>query len=125
MQMAVDYDITSLAAINAAHVLPWAGPCPVFIFNFCRWRIQTPSTNNSPITSNITSYQQTVGGNVGGISGYTGDWSSNALGSNTYNFYFGTTSNESSSVCHRSLPLCQLASRQLELDTIDAKSPSA
>ncbi len=55
-----------------------------------RWRIQTASTDKSPITSNTTGYQQAVGGNVGGISGYIGDWSNSTLGSNTYNFYFGT-----------------------------------
>ena len=55
-----------------------------------RWRIQTSSADISPITSNGTTYQQHVINNTGGISAYTGDWSSSALGSNTYNFYFGT-----------------------------------
>jgi len=60
-----------------------------------RWRIQTPSTDKSPITSNTATPQQAVvgnagSGNVGGISGYIGDWSNSTLGSNTYNFYFGT-----------------------------------
>ena len=60
-----------------------------------RWRIQTPSTDKSPITSNTATPQQAVvgdagGGNVGGISGYISDWSNSTLGSNTYNFYFGT-----------------------------------
>jgi hypothetical protein len=59
-----------------------------------RWRIQTSSTNNSPITSNTTSYQQAVGNNSGGISPYTGDWSNSTLGSNTYNFYFGTLASQ-------------------------------
>ena len=59
-----------------------------------RWRIQTPSTNNSPITSNTTSDQQAVGNNSGGISPYTGDWSNSTLGSNTYNFYFGTLASQ-------------------------------
>ena len=53
-----------------------------------RWRIQT--ANISPITSKTASYQQQVRNNPGGISAPTGDWSSSALGSNTYNFYFGT-----------------------------------
>ena len=60
-----------------------------------RWRIQTPSTDKSPITSNTATPQLAVvgnagSGNVGGISGYIGDWSNSTLGSNTYNFYFGT-----------------------------------
>ncbi len=59
-----------------------------------RWRIQTASTDKSPITSNTTGYQQAVGGNVGGISGYIGDWSNSTLGSNTYNFYFGTLASQ-------------------------------
>ena len=59
-----------------------------------RWRIQTPSTNKSPITSSTGTWQQAVGGNVGGISGYTGDWSNSTLGSNTYNFYFGTMASQ-------------------------------
>lgn len=60
-----------------------------------RWRIQTPSTDDSPITSNTATWQQHVGTNPGGISAYTGDWSSSALGNNTYNFYFGTLAPQS------------------------------
>jgi hypothetical protein len=55
-----------------------------------RWRIQTATADISPITSRTASYQQQVGNNPGGISAFAGDWSSSALGSNTYNFYFGT-----------------------------------
>jgi hypothetical protein len=55
-----------------------------------RWRIQTAAADVSPITSNAASYQQKVSSNAGGISAYTGDWSNSTLGSNTYNFYFGT-----------------------------------
>lgn len=55
-----------------------------------RWRIQTRSADKSPITSNTVTWQQAVGGNVGGISDYSRDWSNSTLGSNTYNFYFGT-----------------------------------
>ncbi len=55
-----------------------------------RWRIQTATADISPITSNTASYQQAVINNPGGISAFIGDWSSRALGSNTYNFYFGT-----------------------------------
>ena len=53
------------------------------------------SADISPITSNGTTYQQHVINNTGGISGYTGYWSSSALGSNTYNFYFGTLAPQS------------------------------
>jgi hypothetical protein len=60
-----------------------------------RWRIQTATADNSPITSNAATYQQHVVTNPGGISGCTGDWSSSALGSNTYNFYFGTLAPQS------------------------------
>jgi len=64
-----------------------------------RWRIQTPSTDKSPITSNTATPPQAVvgnagSGNVGGISGYIGDWSNSTLGSNTYNFYFGTLASQ-------------------------------
>ena len=55
-----------------------------------RWRIQTAAADVSPITSNTATYQQQVGNNSGGISGYTSDWSDSTLGSNTYNLYFGT-----------------------------------
>jgi hypothetical protein len=55
-----------------------------------RWRLQTITTNKSPLTSNSATYQQQVPNNTGGISSYLGDWSSSTLGSNTYNFYFGT-----------------------------------
>ena len=55
-----------------------------------RWRIQTRTANRSPITSNTATWQQQVANNPGGMSVATGDWSSSALGSNTYNFYFGT-----------------------------------
>jgi hypothetical protein len=55
-----------------------------------RWRIQTAAADKSPITSNTATYQGQVTNNPGGISAYAGDWSSSALGSNTYNFYFGT-----------------------------------
>jgi hypothetical protein len=55
-----------------------------------RWRIQTPSTDDSPITPNTVKWQQAVVNNPGGISAFTGDWSGSALGSNTHNFYFGT-----------------------------------
>jgi hypothetical protein len=54
------------------------------------WRIQTKTADISPFTSNGVGYQQAVVNNVGGISGYIGDWSNSMLGSNTYNFYFGT-----------------------------------
>jgi len=55
-----------------------------------RWRIQTPTANISPLTSNATAPQQGRSNNSGGIGPYTSDWSSSGLGSNTYNFYFGT-----------------------------------
>jgi len=55
-----------------------------------RWRIQTAAADKSPITSNTVTFQGRVTNNPGGISAFTGDWSSSALGSNTYNFYFGT-----------------------------------
>ena len=55
-----------------------------------RWRLQTPTTNRSPITSNTATSQQQRPNEPGGMSAATGDWSSSALGSNTYNFYFGT-----------------------------------
>ncbi len=55
-----------------------------------RWRIQTRTANRSPITSNTATWQQQVANNPGGMSAPTGDWNSSALGSNTYNFYFGT-----------------------------------
>src|SRR6266852_46932 len=55
-----------------------------------RWRIQTKTANLSPITSNTFTWQQHVVNNPGGISATTGDWNSSVLGSNTYNFYFGT-----------------------------------
>ncbi len=54
-----------------------------------RWRIQTKTTNLSPITSNTATWQQRVANEPGGMSAATGDWSSSVLGSNTYNFYFG------------------------------------
>ena len=54
------------------------------------WRIQTKTADISPIASNTTGPQHSAVNNPGGISAYTGDWSSNALGSETYNFYFGT-----------------------------------
>jgi hypothetical protein len=55
-----------------------------------RWRLQTATADISPITSNTARYQQKVITNSGGISAFMGDWNSSALGSNTYNFYFGT-----------------------------------
>jgi len=55
-----------------------------------RFRIQTATANLSPFNSNTVAPQQTVANDVGGISPYTGDWSNSTLGSNTYNFYFGT-----------------------------------
>ena len=55
-----------------------------------RWRIQTAAADLSPITSNTATYQQQTGSYPGGMSGYVGDWSDSTLGSNTYNFYFGT-----------------------------------
>lgn len=55
-----------------------------------RWRIQTAAADDSPLKSNTATYQQQVANNPGGISAYTGDWDNSKLGSNTYNFYFGT-----------------------------------
>ena len=55
-----------------------------------RWRIQTAAADLSPITSNTATYQQQTGSYPGGMSGYVGDWSDSTLGSNTYNFYFGS-----------------------------------
>jgi hypothetical protein len=59
-----------------------------------RWRIQTAATNRSPITSNTFTWAQQVANEPGGISAATGDWSSSVLGSNTYNFYFGTLASQ-------------------------------
>src|SRR6266851_3453326 len=64
-----------------------------------RWRLQTPTTNRSPITSNTFTWAQHVTNEPGGMSAATGDWSSralvpNPLTSNTYNFYFGTLASQ-------------------------------
>src|SRR5713101_4131330 len=64
-----------------------------------RWRLQTPTTNRSPITSNTFTWAQHVTNEPGGMSAATGDWGSralvpNPLTSNTYNFYFGTLASQ-------------------------------
>ena len=59
------------------------------------WRIQNAITDKSPITSNTATPLYKATNNPGGISAFTGDWSSSTLGSNTYNFYFGTLAPQS------------------------------